>query len=406
MRSYPEITAWLFEQFPSYQNLGAGAYKPDLENISKLLAALGNPEKALTYVHVAGTNGKGSTSHMLSALFQEHGLKTGLFTSPHLIDFRERIKINGEYIPEHVVVNWVENRLPELQLDYEPSFFELTFAMALDYFRTSKCEICIIETGMGGRLDATNSILPLVSVITNIGMDHRQFLGDTRYAIAREKAGIIKSGIPVVICEREEQTLPAFEDKVAEMNTTIHWVDSSMPVECDLNGKFQQDNAHTAITAFRLAAPKLNLTVDEDKIRLALKSIKTLTRFLGRMEVLQDEPLTILDGAHNMEGVIALLDSVKSITNGRLHIVYGASSDKDIPEITRLFPRNCRVYFTEFNHPRSADYAQLKDSAINLHQEVFFFRSPKDALMHAQQATNKGDAILIFGSLFLVAEFF
>jgi dihydrofolate synthase / folylpolyglutamate synthase len=406
MRSYREITDWLFQQFPSYQNLGAGAYKPDLENISKLLRALGNPEQKLRFIHIAGTNGKGSTSHMLSALCQQHGLKTGLFTSPHLVDFRERIKINGTYISEEAVVNWVEHRLPDLHLDYEPSFFELTFAMAVDYFHEEACDVCIIETGMGGRLDATNCITPLVSVITNIGLDHKQFLGETRLEIAGEKAGIIKKGVPVVICENDSETRTAFEEKAQKENAELHWVNSHEPIECDLIGSFQQQNAHTALKAFRLACPLLHIQPNPASIKRAFKNSKSLTGFLGRMEILSNEPLTILDGAHNREGVLALLHATKEFNKGRLYIIYGASSDKDIPEIVRLFPRDCVVSFTEFSHPRSAKYDQLKSSAVDLHQEVFFFKNPKEALASAQTIAGKNDTILIFGSLFLVAEFF
>lgn len=406
MRSYKEVTAWLFEQFPSYQQVGAGAYKPDLENIFKLLDALGNPEKALRFIHIAGTNGKGSTSHMLSALCQQHGLKTGLFTSPHLVDFRERIKVNGVYISEETVVNWVENRLPELELDYAPSFFELTFAMAMDHFRQMQCDVCIIETGMGGRLDATNIIQPLVAVITNIGLDHKQFLGETRREIAGEKAGVIKKGIPVVICEKEAETQQVFEQVAQEQQAPLHWVNCHEQLECDLIGAFQQQNAHSAVAAFELACPQLGIQPDDHQIKRALRNVKTLTGFLGRMEILANEPLTILDGAHNREGVMALLHAVKAFNKGRLHIIYGASNDKDIQEIVRLFPRDCVISFTEFGHPRAAKYDQLKSSAVDLHQEVFFFSNPKEALKHAQHTANKQDTILIFGSLFLVAEFF
>lgn len=406
MRSYKEVTTWLFEQFPSYQQIGAGAYKPDLDTISKLLNALGNPEKGLKCIHIAGTNGKGSTSHMLSALCQQHGLKTGLFTSPHLVDFRERIKVNGVYISEEAVVNWVENRLPELNLDYAPSFFELTFAMAMDHFRHMQCDVCIIETGMGGRLDATNIIEPVVAVITNIGLDHKQFLGETRGKIAGEKAGIIKKGIPVVICEKEAETQRVFEQVAKEQQAPLHWVSCHEQLDCDLIGAFQQQNAHTARTAFQLACPHLNIQPDELQMGRALRNVKPLTGFLGRMEILAHEPLTILDGAHNREGVLALLHAVNAFNKGKLHIIYGASSDKDIQEIVRLFPRNCVVSFTEFSHPRSAKYDQLKSSAVDLHQEVYFFDNPKNALEHAQTTANKQDTILIFGSLFLVAEFF
>lgn len=406
MKTYPETTDWLFSQFPAYQNLGAGAYKPDLHNISKLLTALGNPHESLKFIHIAGTNGKGSTSHIISSILQAHGLKTGLFTSPHLVDFRERIKINGEYISENEVVLWVHDILTKLNLDYSPSFFELSFAMAIDYFAIQQCDVCVIETGLGGRLDATNILQPLISVITNIGLDHKQFLGNTRVEVAREKAGIIKANTPVIICEKDDETQSIFENKAKNANAPLFWVENDTKIETDLYGSFQQLNANTAVCAINHVAPLLGFDLDQELTEKGLKTVKTSTNFKGRMEVLSKQPLTILDGAHNTEGVRALLASIALTTNGRLFLIYGASSDKDLDEITTLFPAKSEIYFTTFNHPRSFSIEELKQQTKDLKQKTNYRSSPHEALEEIQQVAVKEDTILIFGSLFLVAEFF
>jgi len=406
MKSYAETTDWLFSQFPAYQNLGAGAYKPDLHNISKLLSTLGNPQDSLKFIHIAGTNGKGSTSHIISSILQAHGLKTGLFTSPHLVDFRERIKINGEYISENEVVLWVNDVLPELNLDYSPSFFELSFAMAIDYFAKQECQICVIETGLGGRLDATNILQPLISVITNIGLDHKQFLGNTRGEVAREKTGIIKANTPVIICEKDDETQSIFENTAKNVNAPLLWVENDTEIETDLYGSFQQLNVNTAVCTINHVAPLLGFNLDQKLTEKGLKSVKTSTNFKGRMEVLSEQPLTILDGAHNTEGVRALLSSIDFTSGGKLYLIYGASSDKDISEITTLFPEKAEVLFTTFNHPRSFTIEKLKEHTDELKQKTSFHPSPHEALKQAQQIANKEDTILIFGSLFLVADFF
>jgi dihydrofolate synthase / folylpolyglutamate synthase len=406
--SYKEVTTWLFEQFPSYQNVGAGAYKPDLHNILKLLEALGNPHEKLKFIHVAGTNGKGSTSHICSSILQEHGLKTGLFTSPHLVDFRERIKINGSYISEHEVVQWVDDVLPQLKLDYSPSFFELTFAMAIDYFAKMDCDICVIETGLGGRLDATNCITPLVSVITNIGLDHKQFLGDTRQQVAGEKAGIIKPSIPVVICERDVETEHVFITTSKYNNAPLHWVEVNAVEKLilDLHGDFQQLNAQTAIQAVRIAMDRGGWDLDKLKLQKALQSVKKNTAFQGRMEILSETPLTIIDGAHNKEGIVALLSTISNFEKNRLFIIYGASSDKDIDEIRPLFPKHASLHFTAFANARSFKVAQLMELFKDCPQDTHFYSSPKEALRQVNLLANQDDMILIFGSLFMISEFF
>lgn len=404
MKTYEATTEWLFNQFPAYQNLGAGAYKPDLYNIEKLLHALNNPHKQLNCIHIAGTNGKGSTSHILSSILQSAGYKVGLFTSPHLVDFRERIKVNGEYISEEKVIHWVNEVIPQLNIDYSPSFFELTFAMAVDHFKTEECDFCIIEVGLGGRLDATNCINPLISVITNIGLDHQQFLGETRSLIAAEKAGIIKDEVPVVICEKDDETQSVFETTARKRKAPLIWVKPT-PIKTDLIGVYQQYNANTANTVIHVLKEMKVVQVNEQQLEQGLMHVKQNTKFMGRMDVLSKAPLTVIDGAHNKEGVKALLDNF-SDSKHTLHIVYGASNDKNIEEVITLFPKNAIVYFTEFNHQRSFKVEDLQKRTEKITHKSNYFSDSKLALKNAQLTAKKEDTILIFGSLFLISEFF
>jgi dihydrofolate synthase / folylpolyglutamate synthase len=400
---YQEAVSWLFSRFPSYQNLGASAYKPDLNNTISLLDALGHPENDLNCIHIAGTNGKGSTSHILAALCQTHGLKTGIFTSPHLVDFRERIKIDGVQISEETVVDWVENVIPSLPLDFEPSFFELTFALALVYFKNENCDACIIETGLGGRLDATNVILPKLSVITNIGFDHQNFLGDTRPLIAGEKAGIIKAHMPVLIAEKDPETQAVFEEKVKNVSAQLRWVDFSGNLESDLLGSYQQLNLHTAKQAFEWYCDLMEIKNQTEQVDYALKNVAKLTDFHGRMELIQENPLVIFDVAHNISGIRVLLHELKSLTYSRLHIVFGAANDKDLSEVFEILPKNAQYYFTQFSNMRSRTMEEWqaivpKDFTHKL------FKTPRDAYQHATFHASKEDLVLVFGSFFLVGE--
>ncbi|MEO9258230.1 MAG: Mur ligase family protein, partial [Crocinitomicaceae bacterium] len=336
MPSYSETVEWLFKQFPSYQKVGAIAYKPNLDNITILLHHLGNPEEKLEFIHLAGTNGKGSTSHLLASIFQEHGFKTGLFTSPHLLDFRERIKVNGKEIDEKDVIDFVA-KIKTLPIDFSPSFFEISFAMALFHFYTSKCTICVIETGLGGRLDSTNIITPILSIITNIGLDHQQFLGDTREKIAGEKAGIIKPKVPILVGQKDSETSSAFIDRANEMKSTLHWVDFSLQLPTDLLGRYQQKNVSTAYCAAKILKPILNLK--EELILKGLKQVQQNNPIRGRMEVISNSPLTIVDAAHNEEGITELMKSIEELNFNQLYIIYGASSDKNIADIAKHFPK-------------------------------------------------------------------
>ena len=401
---YSEAVSWLFSRFPAYQNLGAQAYKPDLDNVRRLLQALGNPEKDLHFIHIAGTNGKGSTSHILAALSQSHGLKTGVFTSPHLVDFRERIKIDGVQISEDDVIHWVENVIPSLPLDFEPSFFELTFALALTYFKEAQCDVCIIETGLGGRLDATNVILPKLSVITNIGYDHQNFLGDTRAQIAFEKSGIIKLNTPVLIAEKDPETQAVFAEKVKNTGAQLRWVDFSGYLESDLRGKYQQLNLHTAKQAFAWYCDLIGLEIQPDKVDNALKNVAQLTDFRGRMELIQENPKVIFDVAHNISGIRVLLHEIMSLDFQRLHIVFGTANDKDLSEVFDLLPKEACYYFTQFSNMRSRTVQEWKELVPKDFPKHYFFDNAQDAYSSARDSAGTEDLILVFGSFFLIGD--
>ena len=403
---YQHAVDWLFSRFPAYQNIGAQAYKPDLKNVRQLLNTLGNPQKSMRFVHIAGTNGKGSTSHILAALCQTHGLTTGIFTSPHLVDFRERIKVNGEQISEQKVVDWVEREIPALHIDFDPSFFELTFALALSHFKESTCDICIIETGLGGRLDATNIISPLLSVITNIGLDHQNFLGDTRDKIASEKAGIIKQQTPILIAEKDEETRLVFEQKVTQENALLRWVDLSSHIESDLLARYQQLNLNTAKQAFEWLCQIYPILLDEGKTQFALKNVAKLTDFRGRMELIQENPKIIFDVAHNISGIRVLLNELKSLTFVKLHIVFGNSNDKDLTEIIHVLPKNATYYFSEFPNFRSRKVEEWEKIGDTHFQNYQVFEKPSDALKNARQKACEDDLVLVFGSFFLIGELY
>jgi dihydrofolate synthase/folylpolyglutamate synthase len=402
MSSYSETVEWLFKQFPSYQKVGAKAYKPNLDNITILLRHLGNPEKKLQFIHVAGTNGKGSTSHLLASIFQEHGFKTGLFTSPHLLDFRERIKVNGKEIDEKNVIDFVA-KIKNIPIDFSPSFFEISFAMALFHFNASKCTICIIETGLGGRLDSTNIITPLLSIITNIGLDHQQFLGDTREKIAGEKAGIIKQHIPVLVAQKDTETSSVFENKAKQMKSKLHWVDFSLQFPTDLRGSYQQQNVATAYCATKILQSILKLK--EAFILKGLKHVQQNNPIRGRMEIISNTPLTIIDAAHNEEGIIELMKSINEINFNRLHLIYGASSDKNVTKIVKNFPKDAFLYFSEFKNERSAGMNSMKENTSALTQNKQFFTSSSEAYTCVKSKVNPDDLIVIFGSFFLIEEF-
>lgn len=405
--TYFETISWLFAQLPMYQRIGQAAYKADLKATTDLVNYLGNPEKEFKSIHIAGTNGKGSTSHMLASIFQEAGHKTGLYTSPHLKDFRERIRINGNMIPEENVVEFVE-RHKNYFIENQLSFFEMTVGMAFDYFRKEQVDIAIIETGMGGRLDSTNVITPEISIITNIGLDHTQFLGNTLSAIAGEKAGIIKEGVPVVIGETTSETKRVFVNVASQKNAPVSFAETmddafSSQFELDLKGNYQQKNVKTVLVACQILVEQ-GWEISEEKIRLALINVVKNTGLMGRWQVLQESPKVIVDAGHNKEGLHWVMQQLNDLKFEKLHIVLGVVSDKDLANVLPLFPKNATYYFSKPDIPRGMDADILAQEAdkFDLKGKVY----PTIPLAYREALKNAGteDVIFVGGSTFVVAE--
>ena len=401
--TYKETLDWMFAQLPMYQMQGASAYKKDLTNTLLLTEHLGNPETAIKAIHVAGTNGKGSVSNMLSSILQEAGYKTGLYTSPHLKDFRERIKINGEDIPESFVVDFMTANKAFFEAN-QLSFFEMTVGLAFDYFRKEKVDITIIETGMGGRLDSTNVITPLVSVITNIGMDHTQFLGDTITAIAGEKAGIIKPGIPVVIGEYTEETKNVFLNKAAECSSEIYFASEySYPeYESDLQGDYQIQNRKTVLKTIQVLNSEF--TVTEKNIADGLLNVIKNTGFQGRWQKINDKPQAIADTAHNSHGLKIVMAQLQKQQYDTLRIVLGVVNDKDLSEILPLMPKAAVYYFCKPNLARGLDAEKLQDAATGFGLKGHVYASVREAYQSALADAGEDDFIYVGGSTFVVAE--
>lgn len=401
--TYQQTVDWLFKQFANYQNQGGSAYKPGLENIITILSETGNPEKDLRFFHVAGTNGKGSVCNMLASIMQANNYKTGLFTSPHLIDFRERIRINGEMISEDFVVDYVSKN-KNLLVKINASFFEITTAMALTAFKENRCDVCILETGLGGRLDATNVITPDISIITNIGLDHTQFLGNTLSEIAFEKAGIIKENIPVVVGKKQAETWPVFEKVAQTKNAKLFLSELIETIQTDLSGSFQKENVATVTTAIDVLK-NLGWNFTEEKIKFGFEHVKASTGFQGRFQTINQKPLIIIDAAHNADGVQLILNELNKINKGQLHVIYGAANDKDLKSIFSLFPNNARYYFTEFKSNRSSKINDLKLLAEINNLQANYFTNSSTALDEAKLKARENDVIAILGSFFLIQEF-
>ncbi|MFN5846389.1 MAG: bifunctional folylpolyglutamate synthase/dihydrofolate synthase [Flavobacteriia bacterium] len=406
-KDYSQAIDWLFKQFPSYQQIGSQAYKPDLVNVRELCKLFDDPQNDLNFVHVAGTNGKGSTSSMLASILTESGQTCGLFTSPHIIDFRERIRVNGNMIPEESVISFC-NKVRHLKLKIEPSFFEITFVMALVHFKESKCNVAVIETGLGGRLDATNIIQPILSIITNISMEHTQFLGNTLDSIAREKAGIIKKYTPVIIGEAVPETKTVFERISAEHNAKIIFSEehaSDQSFKSPLIGDYQQKNLQTVLTAIsELNKSRFNIT--PANITEGINNLSKNTGFFGRMQVISKAPLTILDVSHNEDGIRKTLDSLRSINKGKLHLIYGSSADKNYREIVNSFPEDASLNLCHFSNQRSLNKKELEVLSLELASHPKVHDNIKDAIRDVQSIANKTDTILVFGSFFLISDFF
>ncbi|MEO8535002.1 MAG: folylpolyglutamate synthase/dihydrofolate synthase family protein [Flavobacterium sp.] len=403
--NYQETTNWMFNQLPMYQLQGASAYKEDLTNIKLLAAHLGNPEHQLKCIHVAGTNGKGSTSHMLASVLQESGYKVGLYTSPHLKDFRERIKINGAEISEDFVCEFVDRHKDFFESN-DMSFFEMSVGLAFDYFASEKTDIAIIEVGLGGRLDATNIITPLVSVITNIDLDHTQFLGTTPAAIAGEKAGIIKQNIPVVIGEYTSETKPVFLAKAEEKNAPIYFASELIPevFPSDLIGDYQFHNKKTVQQTIAVLNSQKQFEVSVENLKSGLLNVTKNTGLLGRWQQLGENPKIICDTAHNKHGLAVVLNQVQKETFENLHIVLGVVNDKDLDSILPLFPKNAQYYFCRPDSSRGLSTEILQVAAKKYDLKGEKYDSVEAAFLQAKKNAAQNDFIYVGGSTFVVAE--
>lgn len=427
---YQQTLKYLYSRLPMFSRLGASAIKKDLFNTIELCKRLDNPQSKFKSIHVAGTNGKGSVSHMLAAILQTAGYKTGLYTSPHLRDFRERIRINGEMISENEVVKFAEQQQKNIE-EIEPSFFEVTVAMAFQYFARERVDIAIIEVGLGGRLDSTNIITPLLSVVTNIGYDHTNILGNTLGEIAFEKAGIIKKNIPVVIGERQEEIKKVFINKADEnssklvfasdewfleeetknqetanilsLNATSKSDHSTISIDLDLTGTYQQKNVKTVLSAVN-ELKQQGFQITNTHIQSALKRVKQLTGLMGRWETLSANPLTICDTGHNEHGIQEVMKNIHSTPYKNLHMVIGMVKDKDIKKVLSLLPAKAKYYFCAPNIERAKPAVELSREAEAFNLKGTEFSSVKEALGAARKAADQDDLIFIGGSTFVVAE--
>ena len=401
--TYKESINWLFNQLPMFQNIGAAAYKEDLTNTILLTAHLNHPERNFKTIHVAGTNGKGSTSSMIASVFMEAGFKVGLYTSPHLKDFRERITINGKKISKNYVHQFILKHKSFFETT-ELSFFEMTVGLAFQYFSDKKVDIAIIEVGMGGRLDATNVILPLLSVITNIGKDHTQFLGDTLEKIAIEKAGIIKPTIPVVIGEYTPETKPVFLEAATKNNSNIYFAqDENHPdYPCGLLGDYQIKNKKTVVEVFRNL--KSEFKISEDNIKNGILNVVKNTHLQGRWQILQENPRVICDTAHNANGLEMVVNQLKKEKYNQLHIVLGVVNDKDLETILPLFPKNANYYFCKPKNERGLSVTILQEKAKSYQLFGNTYASVSKAYKNALCESSNKDVIFIGGSNFVVSE--
>ncbi|WP_121355496.1 bifunctional folylpolyglutamate synthase/dihydrofolate synthase [Flavisolibacter nicotianae] len=424
--NYRDTLDYIFQKLPMFSRMGSAAFKKDLTNIQALCDHLGNPEQKFKTIHVAGTNGKGSVSHMLAAIFQTAGYKTGLYTSPHLYDFRERIRLNGDMIPEAYVTTFVERLKPQIET-IEPSFFEITVAMAMQFFAEQQVDIAIIEVGLGGRLDSTNIITPELSVITNIGWDHMNLLGNTLSAIAGEKAGIIKPNIPVVIGETLPETKPVFQRIAAEKNAPIYWAEDRFSIrswklhpfalsielsdqtntictiQTDLPGIYQVRNVRTVLTAVGVLSER-DWNLPAASVQKALQNVRGTTGLGGRWEVIGQHPTVVLEVAHNPQGIGQMMAHLEQTLFRQLHIVIGIVKDKEADDVLRLLPTDATYYFTQAHIPRALPSGVLAQIAATCQLKGDSYVDVNTALQAALRKAGQDDLILVCGSIFLVAE--
>ena len=395
--NYKDTLKYLFSQLPMYQRTGAAAYKKDIGNIIEACNFLDNPHKKFKSIHIAGTNGKGSTAHLISSILQEAGFKTGLYTSPHLKDFRERIKINGVKISENDVISFVTTNKKNFE-KINMSFFEYTVALAFDHFAKEKVDIAIIETGLGGRLDSTNIISPEISVITNIGYDHMNLLGNTLEQIAIEKAGIVKEKTPVLIGRKQIETETVFEEKASQKNTSVFYAKQN---EVKFNvPNYQKENINTSISAIKI----LDWKISNQEINDGIKNVNQNTGLRGRWETLSKNPKIICDTGHNVDGISNIINQLKQIKFNKLHIVFGTVNDKKINDILNLLPKDAKYYFCKAKIDRALNADKLKSIANEYKLIGEYFESVEKALLNAKNNAKKEDLIFIGGSTFVVAE--
>ena len=402
--TYQDTLNWMFSQLPMYQRQGKTAFKKDLSNTLKLAEHLNNPENKFKSVHVAGTNGKGSTSHILASVLQEAGYKVGLYTSPHLKDFRERIKINGQEVSKHFVIGFIKRNKGFFEAN-KLSFFEMTVGMAFDYFAKQNVDIAVVEVGLGGRLDSTNIVTPEVSIITNIGLDHTQFLGDTLEAIAFEKGGIIKPNIPVVIGETQKETAPVFKSLAKSCDSEILFADQlvSEVYKSDLIGSYQSKNIKTVVQTVKQLQGK-GFKISKKNIKQGLLKVVKNTGLLGRWQILKERPKVVCDTGHNREGLIYVMQQLSNETFESLHIVFGVVNDKDLRSILDLLPKKATYYFCKPNIPRGLDAEELQQTFSSYKLKGRAYKSVNEAYNSALNNARKDDFIYVGGSTFVVAE--
>lgn len=428
MMTYKETLDYLYSQLPMFSKVGSIAYKKDLHNTISLCNSIGNPQQKYKTIHVAGTNGKGSTSHMLAAILQEAGYKTGLYTSPHIKDFRERIRVNGEKISEKFIVDFTE-RTKAITKEIEPSFFEMTVAMAFNYFAEQQVEFAVIETGLGGLLDSTNIITPILSVITNIGYDHQNILGNSLEEIATQKAGIIKENVPVVIGETLPETKLIFIETAVKKNTSIQFAEENFitsyinsegelllcnvldisenvteKIRCGLSGLYQAKNICTVLAAVR-ELRKLDINIPEAALHSGIEKVKEITGLRGRWEILQQHPTVIADVAHNKDGIKQVISQLNTThLSTQLHFVLGFVRDKDVEDVLKLFPDNAKYYFTNAHIPRALVNTELQEKATKAGLVGESFETVDEAVNTAKKVAAVTDVIMICGSFFIIAE--
>ncbi|RFM27978.1 bifunctional folylpolyglutamate synthase/dihydrofolate synthase [Deminuibacter soli] len=425
--NYQQTLDYLFNKLPMFSRIGSAAFKKDLTNTIALCEALGNPQQRFKSIHIAGTNGKGSTSHMLAAVLQTAGYTTGLYTSPHLKDFRERIKVNGAMCSEQFVIDFTQRIAPLIE-SIEPSFFEITVAMAFEWFAQQNVDVAVIEVGLGGRLDSTNIITPELSIITNISYDHMNMLGNTLTEIAGEKAGIIKQGIPVVIGEANEETQPVFEHKAAAQQAPLVYAtqtfyatdwqynhhqltvsmaekrtDARTTWQLDLPGIYQAKNLATVLTAIQQLKQR-GFTLPHEQVQHALSHTKKINGLHGRWEQLHESPAVIADVCHNEDGIRQMLSQLELATYQDLHIVFGMVKDKEIKNILALLPETATYYFTHAHIPRALPAEELAQQAAARGLRGTTYEDVNTAIAHARQHAHPNDLILVCGSVFLVGE--